>query len=62
MDCDPKPDRTVCRDCHDLELWDLSGHLTGTPGQVLWARGTHYIDDMTKVGLPAPEFLEANKT
>jgi hypothetical protein len=51
---------------HDPEnlsaLWDLSGRLTGTAGQVLWARGTRYIDDMTKVGLPAPEFLEANKT
>jgi RNA polymerase sigma-70 factor (ECF subfamily) len=26
MDCDPKPDRTVCRDCHDLELPPISGH------------------------------------
>lgn len=24
-DCDPKPDRTVCRDCGDLELPSLSG-------------------------------------
>ncbi len=26
MDCDPKPDRTVCRDCKDLELPPLSEH------------------------------------
>lgn len=23
--CDPKPDRTICRDCHDLELPPISG-------------------------------------
>ena len=50
-------------DWHDPEnlsaLWDLSGHLTGPPGQVLWTRGTHDINEMPKVGLPAPEFLEA---
>jgi len=39
-------------------LWDLSGHLTGTPGQVLWTRGTHDINEMPKTGLPAPEFVE----
>ena len=51
-------------DWHDPEnlsaLWDLSGHLTGTPGQVLWARGTHDISEMSQLGLPAPEFLDAN--
>jgi len=26
MDCEPKPDRTVCRDCDDLELPPLSEH------------------------------------
>lgn len=26
MNCDPKPDRTVCRDCHDLELPPISGN------------------------------------
>ena len=50
-------------DWHDPEnlsaLWDLSGHLTGTPGQVLWTRGTHDINEMPNIGLPAPEFLEA---
>jgi hypothetical protein len=53
-------------DWHDPEnlsaLWDLSGHLTGTAGQVLWARGTHDILEMPKIGLPAPEFLESAKT
>jgi hypothetical protein len=43
-------------------LWDLSGHLTGIPGQVLWTRGTHYINEVPKVGLPAPQFLDANRT
>ena len=42
-------------------LWDLSGQLTGTAGQVLWARGTHDIQEMPKRGLPAPEFLKNNK-
>ena len=49
-------------DWHDPEnlaaLWDLSGHLTGTPGQVLWARGTHDIGKMPEEGLPAPQFLK----
>lgn len=49
-------------DWHDPEnlsaLWDLSGHLTGTAGQVLWARGTHDVKEMPKIGLPAPEFLK----
>jgi hypothetical protein len=53
-------------DWHDPEnlsaLWDLSGQLTGTAGQVLWARGTHDINEMPKVGLPAPAFLEAAKS
>ena len=53
-------------DWHDPEnlsaLWDLSGHLTGTPGQVPWPRGTHHINEMPKVGLPSPEFLDANRT
>lgn len=40
-------------------LWDLSGHLTGKAGQVLWARGTHHINEMPRIGLPAPEFLKA---
>ena len=35
-------------DWHDREnlsaLWDLSGHLTGTLGQVLWTRGTEPCD------------------
>jgi predicted DNA-binding protein (UPF0251 family) len=26
MDCDPKPDRNVCRDCGDLELPPISKH------------------------------------
>jgi hypothetical protein len=39
-------------------LWDLSGRLTGEPGQVFWAHGCHHIDEMPKVGLPAAEFLE----
>jgi hypothetical protein len=35
-----------------------SGHLTGTLGQVLWTRGTLDINEMPKIGLAAPEFLE----
>jgi len=53
-------------DWHDPEnlsaLWDLSGHLTGKAGQVLWARGTHYIHEMPKSGLPAPEFFDSAKS
>lgn len=30
-------------------------------GQVLWARGTHDIHEIPKIGLAAPEFLEASK-
>ena len=52
-------------DWHDPEnlsaLWDLSGQLTGKAGQVLWARGTHDIHDMPKIGLQAPEFLDAHR-
>lgn len=53
-------------DWHDPEnlsaLWDLSGHLTGTPGRVLWARGTHNINEIPKFGLPAPDFLEKHSS
>lgn len=49
------------RDPENLSaLWDLSGHLTGTPGQVLWARGAHDINVMPRIGLPAPQFLSEN--
>ena len=40
-------------------LWDLSGHLTGAPGQALWARGTHDVNEMPKIGLLAPQFLQS---
>ena len=47
---------------HDPEnlsaRWDLSGHLTGQAGQVLWTRGTHDINEMPQIGLLAPEILE----
>ena len=53
----------VERDWNDAEnlsaLWDLSGDLTGKPGQVLWARGARFIKEIAEVGLPAPEFLRA---
>ena len=26
MDCDPKPNRTVCRDCNDLDVPPIGGH------------------------------------
>ncbi len=39
----------------------LSGQFTGIPGQVLWALGTHHINQMPTIGLPAPEFLESAK-
>lgn len=39
-------------------VWDLSGELTGKAGQVLWARGSHDINDMPRIGLTAPEFLQ----
>ena len=42
-------------------LWDLSGRLTGKPGQVLWARGAHDIDTVSRIGRPAPEFLESTE-
>jgi hypothetical protein len=52
-------------DWHDREnlsaLWDLAGELTGAAGQVLWARGIHHIDDMAKIGVPAPRFLDTNR-
>lgn len=35
--------------------------LTGTAVQVLWTRGTRDINEMPKIGLPAPEFLEATQ-
>ncbi len=43
-------------------LWDISGNLTGVPGQILWARGAHDISEMPKIGVPAPRFVAAGGT
>jgi len=43
-------------------LWDLSGNFSGTPGQVLWSRGVHDIDEMRHIGVEAQLFLKTGKS
>ncbi|MFC1713106.1 hypothetical protein ACFL6S_05530 [Candidatus Poribacteria bacterium] len=41
--------------CGLSALWDIKS------GRVLWAEGTHHVDEMQKIGKPIEEFLEKHK-
>ena len=43
-------------------VWDLSGEITQNAGRVLWAVGTHSIEEMGHIGLPTSEFLESHES